>query len=134
MLLGKRGQKMDIYKEILDILKQEYESGATYQEIAKKHNISYQYTRALMQGERPAERISLECLFKLFPQATINLHGDSVIAKNSGINNGLIGVNHGTMHSAPVEDFRSRAILATIDLDLPPEAIHTVQKMLKELK
>lgn len=117
---------MEIYSEILDSLQKEYDAGATYQQIAKKHNVSYQYARALMQGERPPKRISLEYLFKLFPKTTINIHGDNVNAENSGINNGVMGINHGTVNAAgyanSLEHFRHKIQDEIIQSDVEPEA------------
>ena len=50
-------------------------NGATYQEMACRKKISYSYLRGLMTGTNPPEKLSLDVLFKLFPKATINLHG-----------------------------------------------------------
>ena len=129
---------MDIYQEIHAKLKNEYADGATYQEMASKYGVSYQYLRELIQGEKPIDRMSLAFFKKLFPNATLNLQGDTVIAKNSGINNGVLGVNHGTVNggtpTASAEEFRSKAITAMIDLDIPSDALREVLKTLKDLQ
>lgn len=86
---------MDIYQEILDLLQAEYMNGATYQEMASRKKISYSYLRGLMTGTNPPEKLSLDCLFKLFPKATINLHGDNVSINAPGNHGNVAGVNHG---------------------------------------
>ena len=85
---------MDIYKEIIDALKQEYADGATYQELAAKYGVSYQYIRELIIGSKPVERMSLEIFFKLFPRATVTISGGIVApVVNNGHNRGtMIGV------------------------------------------
>ena len=88
---------MDIYQEIIDTLKREYAAGATYQEMAAKHNVSYQYIRELLVGDKPVGRMSLEFFFRLFPRATINLHGDTVTMKNN-TGAAVTGVNRGTIN------------------------------------
>ena len=86
---------MDIYQEILDLLQAEYMNGATYQEMASRKKISYSYLRGLMTGTNPPEKLSLDCLFKLFPKATINLHGGAAAVNASGTNGNVVGVNNG---------------------------------------
>lgn len=105
-------------------------------DLAKRSQVSRGYINALKNKKKPPRALSVETLLKLFPNATINLHGDSVIADNSGINNGVMGVNNGTVNSAgheSVEAFRSKAIAAMIDLDIPADALREVLKTLKDL-
>ena len=67
---------MDIYKQITELLKSEYDAGATYQELADKYGVSYTHMHNLLNGKRAVSGISLDFLFKLFPKATICLTGD----------------------------------------------------------
>lgn len=84
---------MDIYKKIIEALKQEYADGATYQELASKYGISYQYLRELIVGKKPAERMSLEIFFKLFPNASVMISGEIVApVVNNGNNGSITGV------------------------------------------
>ena len=90
-------------------------NGATYQEMAKRFGVSYQYLRELMQAKKPVERMSLEFLFKLFPKATINLHGDAVAVHASGTNGNVVGVNRGAVDGDWVQSAMQK-ILETEDL------------------
>lgn len=87
---------MDIYQKIIEALKQEYANGATYQELAAKYGVSYQYLRELIIGKKPVERMSLEIFFKLFPRATVTISGGIVApVVNNGHNSGsMIGVGN----------------------------------------
>ena len=87
---------MDIYQEISDALKKEYEGGATYQELSEKYGVSYQYLRELILGKKPVARMSLDTFFKLFPRATVTISGGIVApVVNNGHNRGtMIGVGN----------------------------------------
>ena len=78
---------MDIYEKIIEMLKHEYNSGATYQELADKYNVSYTHIHNLLNGKRAVSGISLEFFFRMFPHATINFAGGDF---SHLINNGKI--------------------------------------------
>lgn len=80
---------MNIYDQIVDCLKQEYLSGATYQELADKYKVSYTHIHNLLNGKRSVSGISLDFLFRLFPAASVNLHG-SANNNSGGINVGAV--------------------------------------------
>lgn len=106
------------------------------EEIAKSLGISRPYLNRLLNRKRPIDGITLRALMKLFPRATLNLNGDAVIAGNSGVNNGVMGVNNGTVNAAATESaeaFRDRALKVLMDLDIPPDALLKVLKTLKDL-
>ena len=65
----------DIYEKIREALRQEWQNGATQQEIAERANVTNPYINNLLSGKRKVESMKLETLFKLFPQAEINLSG-----------------------------------------------------------
>lgn len=72
---------------IIKILSEEYASGLTLDELAKKHGVSHVYIHRLIYGARPASGITLETLYKMFPNAVIDLTGNSGNAViNSGAN------------------------------------------------
>ena len=107
------------------------------EEIAKSLGISRPYLNRLLNKKRPIDGITLRALRKLFPRAQLILNGDAVIAENSGINNGVMGVNHGTVNAVEtksVEMFRDRALKVLMDLDIPPDALLKVLKTLKDLQ
>lgn len=126
---------MNIAEQILQELQKEYASGLTQQEIAKAHNVTHPQIQRLLSRQRDCSGLSIGTVARMFPNATINLHGSPVItATNSGVNNGIMGINNGNVQSAAAESFRDRAIRAILDLDLPPEATLSVLKTLKDLK
>ena len=107
------------------------------EDIAKSLGISRPYLNRLLNKKRPIDGITLRALMKLFPRATLHLNGDTVIAENSGVNNGVMGVNHGTVNATgaeSVEAFRDRALKVLMDLDIPPDALLKVLKTLKDLQ
>lgn len=114
---------MDIYKRIISSLKEEYEAGATYQELAEKYGVSLSYVRELLAGIKPVERLSLETFFKLFPGAAIALDGGiAAPVVNNGHNAGTMnGVVNGSRQDL-------RKILDSEDLNAEEKV-----KMLKVL-
>lgn len=97
---------MDLYEKIITALKEEYENGATYQEMAEKYGLSYSYLRELLLGIKPVGRMSLDFFFKLFPHATVAIH-DSIVAPviNNGTNSGVI--NAGRIESDAIDKILS---------------------------
>lgn len=65
---------MDIYEQIIDILKKEYAAGATYQELADKYGVSYTHIHNLLHGKRAVSGISLDFFFRLFPKAAVSVN------------------------------------------------------------
>lgn len=65
---------MDVYREIRDELKKQYDAGATQQELADQFGVARSYIARLINGDRPIQGISLETFFRLFPQAKVSLH------------------------------------------------------------
>ena len=88
---------MDIYEKIINHLREEYSSGATYQELASKYGVSYTHIHNLLNGKRAVSGISLDFLFRLFPKAQINLHGDAVSIAAPQNRGNVVGVNHGSV-------------------------------------
>ena len=60
-------------EKIIQRLKEEYNNGATLDEIAKRHGISHVYVHRLMYGKRNPGGITLDTLFKMFPNARLDL-------------------------------------------------------------
>lgn len=105
---------MDLYEKILSMLKEEYENGATYQEMAKKYGLSYSYLRELLLGIKPVGRMSLDFFFKLFPAATISVEGKTIVpVVNNGTNSGAMT---GVIQYGDNADKVLNQILSTEDL------------------
>ena len=115
---------MDLYQSIIEALKKEYADGATYQRLAQKYGVSYQYLREIMLGKKPVERMSLEFFFKLFPNASVTISGGIVApVVNNGHNSGsMVGVA-GDMSAA------RKKILSSVELSSDEKI-----KMLKVLE
>ena len=117
---------MDIYQEILDLLRKEYSEGATYQKMAGDKKVSYSYLRGLMNGINPPEKVSLEVLFKLFPRAQITLNAGDQINGNATTGHGPAIVGHHNHVTAAAESsaeaFRHKIQDEIIRADVDPEA------------
>ncbi len=124
-------------KLIFDALHKMCDGKPNQEDIAKSLGISRPYLNRLLNKKRPIDGITLRALMKLFPQATLNLKGDSIINDNSGVNNGVMGVNNGTVNTTITESaeaFRNRALKTLMDLDIPPDALIKVLKTIKDLQ
>ncbi len=51
-----------------------------------------------MSGKKKFDGLTLRKVNQLFPHATLNLRGGAVVADNSGVNNGVLGVNNSTIN------------------------------------
>ena len=135
---------MTIAETVKAVLNDEYHKrGMKQREIAKAHNVSRSYIQSLLTGRCPFEGITLDSLSKMFPRATLNLNGDGSImqtvahvsAKNGSVNN--ISLNPAAPSEAQirlaVDAFRHDVIDALIGLDIPPDALASVLKTIKEL-
>ncbi|MBR2510414.1 MAG: hypothetical protein IKB71_11820 [Lentisphaeria bacterium] len=111
---------MDIYEKIIEMLKHEYNSGATYQELADKYNVSYTHIHNLLNGKRAVSGISLEFFFRMFPHATINFSGGdfSHLVNNGG---NVVGINNGKITSG--------CLSAVIDKILESEELSDAEKI-----
>ena len=126
-------------KIIFNALHEMCDGKPNQEEIAKSLGISRPYLNRLLNKKRPIDGITLRALMKLFPRATLNLNGYTVVADNSGTNHGVVGVNNGTVNgvissSASAEDFRNKALKVLCDLDIPPDALVKVLKTIKDLQ
>lgn len=120
---------MDLYESILEALKQQYDDGATYQEMADKFGASYTHIYNLLKGNRPISGISLDLFFKIFPKASVSLNGDAAAVHASGTNGNVVGVNNGTIGA----DCISAAIDKILDSDELSDAEKIkVMKVLKK--
>ncbi|MBQ7731437.1 MAG: helix-turn-helix transcriptional regulator [Lentisphaeria bacterium] len=129
-------------EQIKTILEQEEASGMTHRQMGLRHSIDPSQITRYLRGKRPYSGITIETLMKMFPLATLNLNGDASLTLN-GTNNGVVGGNIGTVNTAPpidqtqikaaVDAFRHEVIDAVIGLDIPPDALATVLKTIKEL-
>ena len=114
---------MGITDQIVELLRKEYQDGATYQQMATRHNVSLQHVRDLAVGKNKPGKMSLETLMRMFPRAQIVLEPPvTVTAENSGVNNGVIGINHGTVSAASVEAFRHKIQDEIIRADVDSES------------
>ena len=107
--------------DIIAVLKAEYDSGSTYEEIAKQHGISYSYIHDLMSGKRAAEGLTLKKINKLFPDAVLKLNGDSVSISADHNSGNVVGVNNG--------EISSHCMSAVLDKILESEELSDTEKV-----
>lgn len=69
---------MTIQDEILAALKDEYASGKTQKEIGEKHGLTQTDVQRLLSGDRKVDGLKLKTFLRMFPNASINLNGNTV--------------------------------------------------------
>jgi hypothetical protein len=82
-------------KEILDALKELYNSGATYIEIGEKLGVSKSYVHSLLTGARAIDGLTVRKINQLFPNAVLHINGDKVNINASNNSGNVVGINHG---------------------------------------
>lgn len=85
------------------------------EEVANALHVSRSYLNRLLNQKLPVSGLTLNSVQKMFPNATLNLHGD-VSLTQTGTNNGVVGVNNGTVNSGPAPDSISRSVLESLIL------------------
>jgi CRISPR/Cas system CSM-associated protein Csm2 small subunit len=73
-----------ISKKIIDYLRDEYDSGMTQDEIAKKHNVRQGQIQRILSGQGDAYGFSMQTIDKMFPKAEIYLDGNTQTINASG--------------------------------------------------
>lgn len=127
---------MSIADQIKKALQDEYYGGGKQQEMAAAHHVSQQYISRLLSGKRSCNGLSVEVVSRMFPRATLNINGDTVVAENSGINNGVMGINHGTVNATTDREIKDSCLNSVIDkIIADPELSDTEKiKFIKVLK
>ena len=88
---------MSISKTVFETLFSEYSSGMTQEEVAAKHNVRQGQIQKLLANSRSAGGLLLDTVDKMFPNATVNLYGDSVSIHAVQNHGAVVGVNRGTI-------------------------------------
>lgn len=79
---------MDILEAVRQALWDEYNAGASQEEIAGKYALKQSHLSNFMNGKR---KLSLEKIQSMYPNLTINLHGASIAPiVNTGSNTGTM--------------------------------------------
>lgn len=125
---------MSLFDEIKSVM-QEQCRNSTQDQYSKKIGISQGHLNHLMNGKRKIESISLGTFFKIFPNASVKINGDTVVTKNSGINNGVMGINHGTVNTT-TDLLKDSSLDSIMDKILSSEELSAEEKVkvLKVLK
>lgn len=108
-------------KDILAALRERWESGETQQNIAKKAHISQAYLCDLISGKSDIEGLTVKKLNALFPEASLNLRGDSVSIHADHNSGNVVGVNRGRISSD--------CMTAVIDKILESEELSDAEKV-----
>ncbi len=135
---------MDIYTQLRDKLRLEYDHGATDQEIADRLGCSHQQVNRLRNGTRTFSKMRLETLLKLFPKLTIALdgmpiHGTTVTTINGGNGNIIAHDVNGnnitlpaTVCAGEIENFRSGLLHGFIDLEIDDATKVTILRFVRD--
>ena len=86
-------------KDILDELKELYNSGATYTEIGEKLGVSKSYVHSLLTGARAIDGLTVRKINQLFPNAVLHINGDKVNINASNNSGNVVGINHGAINA-----------------------------------
>ena len=126
---------MSVSETVFNALHKEKDLLGTQDRVAKKLGKSQGMIQKYLSGIDHVQGMKLETLDFLFPNATINLHGDKNIiqtASNVSVRNG--SVNTISMNScATAEQIRARIIAALIPLKISSDALQTVLQTIHEL-
>lgn len=127
---------MDIYEEIRSLLREEWENGATQQQIADRAGVTNPYINKLLAGKRKVSAIKLETLFKLFPEAKLTLRnvGNRSIGNGNTITNARVQSDNNFLPGSEAESFRRKVIDAMIDLDISDADRSKVLKAVKSIE
>lgn len=121
------------YNEMLADLRTRYHS-ATFMQLVEQTGVSYGYIRELIVGKRNPEKMSLDIFSRLFPHATINLHGDGAqqtIGDNSNGNIQQIGSGN---RADGARDYQLKVFQAIIALELDAKAKDMVLTAINAIK
>ena len=83
---------MNIAGEIKKEIQKELRAGATQEELAAKYKVTQSHISRIISGKCS---VSFETLERMFPNATINFHGDSVSIHADFNSGNVVGVNRG---------------------------------------
>lgn len=94
-----------IEKQLESLFRQEYDSGMTQWEIARKHNVRQQVISRLLSGHRKFGGLSVATVDKMFPQSILYFEGYSNVS--IGDNNSVqiaLRDNNSNVSASAVDD------------------------------
>jgi predicted transcriptional regulator len=83
-------------KQIVDALRQRWQNGETQQAIAKVAGISSPHVCELLSGRADAEGLTVRTINKLFPEASLDLQGNSVNIQADFNSGNVVGIKNDT--------------------------------------
>ena len=86
-------------KKVLEALRERWKSGETQVSIAKSAGISHAHVCELFSGKADVDGLTIKTLNKLFPEATLDLRGDTVSIHADYNSGNVVGVNRGKISS-----------------------------------
>lgn len=117
---------MQVAKMVKDRIKSERDAGKTYQAIADKYHVTQAYIIYLLNGKRDCSGITLGVFERMFPNATVDLDGRSIIASRVA-SPGDGNITYGDQSGA----LKAKIISNILDLDLPAETLKLVLQTVK---
>ena len=125
---------MNFGESLKKALKDEYDRGAKYQEMAKSHGVSYAYIHGLINGKDPCGGVSLDKLQRMLPHAELNLHPSPVSMQQqaNGNTNSQISQTMGADAGlSRVKDYQLRLYQQLVDMDIPDDAKLKLMQLIK---
>lgn len=119
-------------EEILSRLREMHRSGMSYDEIANTTGVARSALGLYISGSKPIKNPSISLLLKVFPNCRIDLNGGSPPQANQ--ESGILEADAKKMASDAVENFRNKAVMALLKLDVPADIALNVLKTVSELE
>lgn len=114
-------------------IKEMYEGGKTQVEIAELCNVTQSYIQRLLSGKQGAGGITIRVFCRMFPNATVNLHGDH----NTTINGSNLAIRNSggsvvqSIDSTKFAQLQSKVIM---EEGIPAEYKVAFLKLIEETK
>ena len=131
---------MNLSDTIYNEIKRLYDSYKTQDKVADKCNTNQGKIQKILSKPGYCLGMKVETVEKMFPNATLHLTGDGNITQtvsHVNVKNGSVSLNNAPASDAQIKSavdaFRHEVIDALIGLDIPPDALASVLKTIKEL-
>ena len=120
-------------EEILERLREMHRSGMSYDEIANTTGVARAAIGFYISGAKPIKNPTVNLLMKVFPNCRIDLDGNAPPAPVEGQPSAVSESDAEKIASDAVEDFRNKAVMALLKLDVPADIALEVLKTVSEL-
>ena len=116
---------MNIAEIVRKKLQDEYSSGATQLELAKKYKLDQSHISRIISGKKS---VSFEMIESMFPNATINLEGDKISISADHNAGNVVGINNGTISSDCISAVIDKIISSALSAEEKIKFIEVIKK------